>query len=506
MAAAEEAVGPASEGGSWPRSGAKAILVNLAKFPKFNGQVVELASFSEEKQRWKCLLSNGGDVQVFASNLEPVDMPEERVKEVEQMLEEGRVYEAWRALQSKSRAPQKLKDALKRKYANGTYSEFPGDLLKLTAIPDKGYGYRAAKPIKQGDVLLFEPSMCCAKMPDGGEPDGPNMSRGEDPYVEMGRDLSKSQVDESFLNEKIYSLPFQKITDDRRAPLLRILENNSLWCTREPDRMAFFASAAKFNHSCCPNAFADCSRHDCVVRALRDIDEGEEVCISYVPVSDTQAKRQDILGTGGFTCICKRCEVEKSSTVNELASVPCQCGKFVFSTAEATRMFQNCEECYSSFDCSESQHNLSKVSEANQNVRKGGDPWDHVKKLSSLEKLVKPGATNGIPPKHPEAMRLISNLAQLHYHLATRVKGDHTAKSLEAFHRYQKQIVKRFEEKHGDWSKQRDATYLQVLHVSLTTPGLDAESKDEVAKKLTETCEALFGQPCLPDTLISIKR
>uniref|UniRef100_A0A6T1NQ31 SET domain-containing protein n=1 Tax=Alexandrium monilatum TaxID=311494 RepID=A0A6T1NQ31_9DINO len=498
--AAAKAAAPVPESSSWLCPGAKAILCNLAKFPKFNGQVVELASFSEEKQRWKCLLSNGGDVQVFASNLEPVEMPEDRVQAVERMLEEGRVYEAWRALQTKTRAPQKLKDALKAKLANGTYWEFPGDRLKLVDIPDKGQGYRAAKPIQRGDVLLFEPALCSARMPEAAEPAGPNMSRGDDPYVEMSKDLSKAQVDEAYMNEKVYSLPYVKVVDDRRSPLLRIFENNSLWCTREPDRMAFFGSAAKFNHSCCPNAFADSSRNDCVVRALRDIDEGEEVCISYVPISESRARRQDILGTGGFACMCKRCEAEKDS--DAMVVVPCQCGKFNFSLEKATRMFQNCEECYASFDREESTHNLSKVSEANKNVRNGGDPWEHVKKLTSLEKLVKAGATNGVPPAHPEVLKLASNLAQLHYHLATRVKGDHTAKSLEAFHRYQKQILRCFEEKHGNWSKQRDATYLQVLYMSLTTPGLDAETKDEVAKKLTEACESCFGQPCLPETLI----
>ena len=39
----------------------------------------------------------------------------------------------------------------------------------------------------------------------------------------------------------------------------------------EVDYCALFARVARLNHSCCPNAFVDCSRSRAVVRALVDI-------------------------------------------------------------------------------------------------------------------------------------------------------------------------------------------------------------------------------------------
>merc|ERR1719310_2332869 len=97
----------------------------------------------------------------------------------------------------------------------------------------------------------------------------------------------------------------------------------------------------------------------------------------------------------------------------------------------------------------------------------------------------------------------MNNIAHLHYHLATREKGDHCEQSLEAFHRYKKLAIEMFEEKHSTWTNQRDVDYFQVLHQFLKAVGHSEQGKQLHAQKLKEACLVHFGQTDLPETLMS---
>ncbi len=45
--------------------------------------------------------------------------------------------------------------------------------------------------------------------------------------------------------------------------------------------------------------------------AVRDIEAGEELCISYIDASDHVEKRREELARDWyFTCLCRRCENE----------------------------------------------------------------------------------------------------------------------------------------------------------------------------------------------------
>ncbi|KAL8427280.1 hypothetical protein Efla_002718 [Eimeria flavescens] len=76
-----------------------------------------------------------------------------------------------------------------------------------------------------------------------------------------------------------------------------------------------FRLGSMTNHSCWPNAEFDfpLPRPSLEVRALRPIQEGEEVVVSYIDESLPLHQRQQLLKQHyGFSCTCPRCVVEVS--------------------------------------------------------------------------------------------------------------------------------------------------------------------------------------------------
>ena len=82
------------------------------------------------------------------------------------------------------------------------------------------------------------------------------------------------------------------------------------------DGTAMYATACKMNHSCDPNVailYKQCGTVTpllayCV--ALRDICEGEELCISYIDSNELLSVRQEALANYGFQCECEKCRRE----------------------------------------------------------------------------------------------------------------------------------------------------------------------------------------------------
>lgn len=43
----------------------------------------------------------------------------------------------------------------------------------------------------------------------------------------------------------------------------------------------------------------------------RDVEEGEELCISYIDIKDSVSQRQEeLFKEWYFQCVCRRCQVE----------------------------------------------------------------------------------------------------------------------------------------------------------------------------------------------------
>jgi len=512
MAAAEKAgpvpgaSGPDATDYSWLHPGVQARLCNLAKFPKLEGQSVQVLSWREEKGRWNCLLPNGGDVNVYPANLEPEAMHADKVKAIEEMLEEGRLLDAWRAVRGSASSPPALQAALEAKLTS--LWEVAEDRLELVEWPGRGKGYRAKRAIKRGDTLLTDRALCSHALPP--PPKRPVAVSKDTTVVDLDEEDEPAQERAAEpRKEDPVDTPYHKMATGL-PPLVRILEGHTWECTREPGHVAYFVAAGYFNHSCCPNAFADASRSECTVRALSDICEGDEVCISYVPVSDNLKKRRQKLKPYGFLCACKRCEEEAKD--DPFVKVPCKCGEwnFTFGTfSEGVLMDQKCQRCGYRFERDQSRRNLMVVSEVNSKQAEAVvDPnerhevvWEQLKKLTLLEKVVAKGGPSAVPSLHPEAIVMLENFAGLHLRLALRLKGGQKASAFQAFHRYKKQCLERLEEKHGNLTNHRDASYLRTLQALATTEGCSEEESAEYRRHLEELCQTSFGQPGLPAAL-----
>lgn len=72
-------------------------------------------------------------------------------------------------------------------------------------------------------------------------------------------------------------------------------------------------NAAHTNHDCIASASRSFLGDTMVVRAVRDLVEGEEVSTTYVPAEDTFENRQSELRRDyGFDCTCRLCTADIS--------------------------------------------------------------------------------------------------------------------------------------------------------------------------------------------------
>ncbi|CAE8647124.1 unnamed protein product, partial [Polarella glacialis] len=118
---------------------------------------------------------------------------------------------------------------------------------------------------------------------------------------------TKSALDRNALDDTL--------DEDMREQVLvcSIAEANCLLCTEEPNFVALFEAASRFNHSCAPNATVESNRATLLVRAAVDIQEGKEVTISYLPkglLADSSSRRQRLEMGRGFLCRCLQCKDE----------------------------------------------------------------------------------------------------------------------------------------------------------------------------------------------------
>ena len=90
---------------------------------------------------------------------------------------------------------------------------------------------------------------------------------------------------------------------------------------------AFVGAMHLFNHSCAPSVAFDCvpvhasgsgrgaSKIQFALVSLRDIEPGEECCLSYTSTADDRSQRRELLySVYGFHCLCTRCEQCTSPT------------------------------------------------------------------------------------------------------------------------------------------------------------------------------------------------
>lgn len=111
--------------------------------------------------------------------------------------------------------------------------------------------------------------------------------------------------------------PYVKTSESVRAILSRDQGNVfGLWdmSTEGDSEMlgwAMYVSGSYFNHNCAPNVRKERIKRSMCFFTSRDVDAGEELCISYVDVQDdVVVRRSELPRNWYFDCTCKRCEEE----------------------------------------------------------------------------------------------------------------------------------------------------------------------------------------------------
>ncbi|KAF2232256.1 SET domain-containing protein [Viridothelium virens] len=75
---------------------------------------------------------------------------------------------------------------------------------------------------------------------------------------------------------------------------------------------AIFETVSRINHSCVPNCHFTWNSilQMLTVHAVRDIAEGEELCVAYCELAQTKSHRAETLSRYGFVCDCSACRDE----------------------------------------------------------------------------------------------------------------------------------------------------------------------------------------------------
>jgi len=125
-------------------------------------------------------------------------------------------------------------------------------------------------------------------------------------------DLRKMSADEKMLIERIYeNQPFASckrgsITLER----LKCMATFDCFSLSNGRGIGLYPNASYFNHSCEPNCTREATDDGTLyLSARRDIEAGEELCVSYVPLFRPREMRiAKLLREYGFRCQCPRCE------------------------------------------------------------------------------------------------------------------------------------------------------------------------------------------------------
>ncbi|KAF4338330.1 SET domain protein [Fusarium beomiforme] len=169
-------------------------------------------------------------------------------------------------------------------------------MIALREIAGKGNGLIATQKIIKGTRILSE-----------------------EPIIRVPEDVTDRPALRASIRRQVDALPSDKrqaflamcniYPGDANSQYLGIIRTNAL---PMDNGSGIFLAACRINHACDNNAQKGWNdgikRH--TVHALRDIDEGEEITITYVGVLNNRRTRQEALRKKfKFTCLCHLCSL-----------------------------------------------------------------------------------------------------------------------------------------------------------------------------------------------------
>ncbi|XXH02240.1 hypothetical protein Hte_008608 [Hypoxylon texense] len=178
-----------------------------------------------------------------------------------------------------------------------------GPAYVIQDVPKRGKGLVARRPIRKWDVVLVDYPAMITHMDVFAAVDDESRA---DLLEQAVRQLPKPQRDE------IFSLA----RNTGGEPIEDILKTNifGVELGLEIPHSGLFPIGSRMNHNCNPNVFWRYSVRTLGVEviAMRDIEVGEEITQSYVPLGLSYKDRKQGLKNWNFTCTCSLCASSKS--------------------------------------------------------------------------------------------------------------------------------------------------------------------------------------------------
>lgn len=168
-----------------------------------------------------------------------------------------------------------------------------------TPIPGKGIGLIANRTIKKNEIIFNTTPAMLVQFGPHIDFDGETRLELYDRSVERlppaTRELFKSQYGED---------TFMKV--DRNA--FRLFINGERPFS---GHLAVYPEVSRMNHDCRPNIHYRMDNITYISIAVRDIQPGEELTISYIDGHMSREERQNRLSDWGFKCTCPHCSMSK---------------------------------------------------------------------------------------------------------------------------------------------------------------------------------------------------
>eukprot|EP00931_Biecheleriopsis_adriatica_P114859 TRINITY_DN90747_c0_g1_i1.p1 TRINITY_DN90747_c0_g1~~TRINITY_DN90747_c0_g1_i1.p1 ORF type:complete len:576 (-),score=121.74 TRINITY_DN90747_c0_g1_i1:16-1701(-) len=394
-----------------------------------------------------------------------------------------------------------LEQRLAKLREEGLHSEILDRKIAVADIPGKGKGYVAEKTIHKGDIILYDTAIL--KVPVKFDGDASQMvSESVDAealmshvdnynFPEALRQLSgKTGAAQDFLMQEVLNLdvgPASEKISSEQETLIAAYHNNSfqegersLSCQTSWPSTYLFVAVARFNHSCCPNAYFDRFGRHGVIRAIKDITVGEEVCLSYRDGASEDSVDDRAFEKWGFQCDCERCQRRRMAPAPDF---------------EAT------------FKCWDHIQQAHKLSDPSLLVP---DPGRVSKMTAMLSKIVSAAlevadASDGfeagrpVPPDCRELLDIMRQLADCYKLLAMfdNCKGPAAEKSLSIAAGLYRRVLQAWSERHGEGNPLRERQYTSCLESLLELPFRPEDSRPW-REELLEQRSLRYGQRDLP--------
>ncbi|KAF8855107.1 SET domain-containing protein [Acephala macrosclerotiorum] len=178
----------------------------------------------------------------------------------------------------------------------------------LLPLQSKGLGVVATHDLPRGTKIMVEEALLSVPMPEMVPGQGLRLADMLMNLEAAFQTLSPKQQQVFF---ELHDHRF--LRDEDHSKLLTIVRSNAY--NTGDDQVGIFPKIARINHSCKPNSgnFWSEKENHRVIYAFRDIEKGEEITVSYIPLLKSIQERHARLYQYGFTCDCSACQSSESS-------------------------------------------------------------------------------------------------------------------------------------------------------------------------------------------------